>query len=314
MPEALQRMNRRVKLRDLDTLMSVVSHGGMRKAATQLSLSQPAVSKAVAELEGALGVALLERSRQGIAVTAAGQVLITRAQAMFDELQQGLRELAQLRDPQAGDIRLACSEPVMGGLMAVAMARMHRRFPRVNFIAESASTQGLQLQQLRDRHCDFVITRPNPIEMGSDILAEPLFHDRVGIVVGQRHRFARRRKLALAELVDEPWIISPVEQRADSPVVAGFAALGLPLPRFWVISGSLNARFALLASGRYVTVMPGAFLHFAAASHGLITLPVELPRWTAPNVLMTLHKQTLSPVVQVFLDIVRELARPLAAD
>lgn len=309
-----QRLNRRVKLRDLDTLMAVVAHGGMRKAAVQLSLSQPAVSKAVAELEGALGVALLERNRQGIAVTAAGSALIKRAQAMFDELQLGLRELAHLADPEAGDIRLACSEPVMGGLMSAAMERMHRRYPRVNFIAESASTQMLQLQQLRDRHCDFVITRPNPIELGPDIQAETLFHDRVGLVVGHSHRLARRRKLSLAELVDEPWIISPVELRADSPVVAGFAALGLPMPRMWVQGGSLNARFALLDSGRYVTAMPGAFLHFARHRHNLTLLPVALPRWTAPNMLMTLRQHSLSPVVTVFLEIVRELARPLAVD
>ena len=280
--------------------------------AGQLSLSQPAVSKAVVDLEDALGVALLERSRQGYAVTAAGRVLIRRAQTMFDELQHGLRELAQLSDPESGDIRLACSEPVMGGLMSVAMERMHLRYPRVNFIAESGSTQVLQLQLLRDRDSDFVITRPNPMELGPDILAEPLFHDRVGIVVGHNHRFARRRKLSLAELVDEPWIISPVELRADSPVLAGFAAGGLPLPRFWVTGGSLNARFALLASGRYVTAMPGAFLHFAGHQHAIKVVPIELPRWRAPNVLMTLRQQSLSPVLQVFLDIVRELARPLA--
>ncbi len=309
-----QRLNRRVKLRDLDTLMAVVAHGGMRKAASQLSLSQPAVSKAVAELEDALGVTLLERNRQGTQVTAAGSALIKRAQAMFDELQLGLRELAHLSDPESGDIRLACSEPVMGGLMAEAIGRMQRRFPRVNFIAESASTGTLQLQMLRDRHSDFIITRPNPLELAPDILAEPLFHDRVGLVVGAGHPLARRRKLTLAELADEPWILSPVEMRADSPVVAGFTALGLPMPRCWLTSGSLNARFALLAGGCHVTAMPGAFLHFAGRHHDIKVLPVALPRWPAPTVLMTLRHHAPSPVVQAFLAILRELARPLAGD
>ena len=314
MPHDPKRLNRRVKLRDLDTLMAVVSSGGMRRAAGQLNLSQPAVSKAVAELEDALGVALLERSRQGVAVTAAGQVLIRRAELMFSELQSGLRELAQLSDPESGDIRLACSEPVMGGLMATAMERMHRRYPRVNFIAESGSTGALQLRMLREQDNDFLITRPNPLELGPDIRVETLFHDSIGIVVGQNHRFAKRRKLSLAELADEPWIISPVELRADSPLVAAFAALGMPVPRCWVTSGSLNARFALLDSGRYVTAMPHAFLHFAAHQHAIKVLPVHIERWQAPNVLMTLRSHTLSPVVQTFLNIVRELARPLAAN
>lgn len=71
-PHAL-RLKRRLKLRDLDTLMTVVSAGGMHKAADLLHLSQPAVSKAIAELEDALGVSLLTRSRQGSTSPATGR-------------------------------------------------------------------------------------------------------------------------------------------------------------------------------------------------------------------------------------------------
>ncbi len=311
MPTDPKRLNRRVKLRDLDTLLTVVHAGGMRKAAEQLHLSQPAISKAIAELEASLGVLLLDRSRRGTEVTAAGQALIRRAEVMFDELQQGLRDLEHLADPDAGSINLACSEPILGGLVTTAMQRMWRLHPRVNFNAESGATPDRQVQYLRDRISDFVIARPMGLALGPEIRSEPLFRERVDIVVGHASPFARRRKLTLADVANAPWIISPVEARSDSPVVVAFNAAGLPFPRCWLTGGSLNARFALLATGRFVTLMPHSFLHFAGMHHRIKVLPIALPQWTAPTSLLTLHNHSLSPAVQRFIDMVRELARPL---
>ena len=98
MPTEIRRLLRRIRLRDLDTLATVVRAGGMRKAALELHMSQPAVSKAIAELEDAVGYSLLDRSRRGVEVTACGQALIRRSSAIFDELRSGVRELEDLAD------------------------------------------------------------------------------------------------------------------------------------------------------------------------------------------------------------------------
>lgn len=116
-----QKLKRRLKLRDLDTLMTVVSTGGMHKAAEQLHVSQPAVSKAIADLELTLGVRLLERSRQGIEVTRYGEALLKRATSMFDELQQSARELEHLADPQGGELSYGCGERANPGLACIAV-------------------------------------------------------------------------------------------------------------------------------------------------------------------------------------------------
>jgi DNA-binding transcriptional LysR family regulator len=310
-PHDTSRLKRRLKLRDLDTLLGVVRAGGMRKAAGQLHMSQAAVSKAIAELEDALGVVLLDRSRQGVQVTPAGRALIQRAESMFGELAQGVLELQHLADPDGGNVNLACSEPIMGGLIATAMERMARSHPRVNFVVESGGTPAQQVQALQDGQCDFVIARPQSLALGAEIAVEPLFRDRIDAVVGQASPFARRRKLTLAELVDARWIISPIETRVDSPVIAAFGNAGLPLPRWWVSSGSLNARHTLLAGGGYVTAMPHSFVHFAGRHHALKVLPVQLGQWQAPTVLMTLRHHTLGPAVRAFIEVVRELAGPL---
>lgn len=311
MADELQRLRRRVKLRDLETLMTVVSAGGMRRAAEQLHVSQPAVSKSVAALEEALGVSLLERSRQGVEVTRYGQALIKRSEAMFDELQQGLRDLAHLADPEGGEINLACSETLNAGLVSAAMERMSRQYPRVTFGVDSGDAAVLVSHFLLTRVSDFVITRPPAAGLHGTIRTEALFRERLQVVVGVASPWAKRRKLTLAELAGEPWILSRNEIGGDSPVVHAFRHAGVPLPRRCMLSGSLNVRYTLLATGRFVTVMPHSLLCFGGTRQLVKVLPVEIGQWHAPTTVITLANRSLSPTAEAYLDIVRELSRPL---
>lgn len=313
MPDAAQRLIRRLRLRDLETLATVVRAGGMRKAADTLHLSQPAVSKAIAALEDAVGFPLLDRSRQGVAVTTYGEALIRHAAIMFDELQRGMRELEHLADPEGGHINIACAETINAGLVAAAMERMTRQYPRVGFSVHSGDQPLLVSHFLLERVSDCVISRPfGGGDIPSAVRSEPLFRERLEVVVSRNSPWARRRRLRLNELADAPWILSHSEVTGDSPVVSAFRAAGVELPRHKVLTGSLNVRYTLLATGRFVTVMPHSVLRFGAARGALKVLPIEIGWWPTPVMIMRLADRGLGPAAQTFLDIVRELAAPLA--
>src|SRR5262249_32215618 len=96
------RIGRRLKLRDVNVLLAVVQSGSMARAPERLAVSHPVVSKAIADLERALGVRLLDRSRKGIEPTSYGQALLKRGLAAFDELRQGVKDIEFLADPTAG--------------------------------------------------------------------------------------------------------------------------------------------------------------------------------------------------------------------
>src|ERR1700748_64259 len=100
------RIGRQLKLRDLHILMTVADSGSMAKAAARLRISHPAVSKAISEIEGTLGVRLFDRNSQGVELTAHGKVLLRCGINVFDEMQQGLRSLEYLSDPQKGEGRV----------------------------------------------------------------------------------------------------------------------------------------------------------------------------------------------------------------
>src|SRR5262249_1003465 len=96
------RVGPRLKLRDLNIMLAVAEAASITKAATRLAISQPAVSRAVADIEHALGVALFDRSPQGVEPTPYGHALLKRGVAVFDELKQGMQDIAFLADPTVG--------------------------------------------------------------------------------------------------------------------------------------------------------------------------------------------------------------------
>src|SRR5215210_4083371 len=137
------RIGTRIKLRDLHVLIAVVQSGSMTKAAKQLSVSLPVVSKAISDLEHTLGVRILHRNAHGIELTPYGGALLDSGVAAFEELRQGVRNIAFLADPRAGDVRIGCPVSMATGFVSVVIERLSRKYPDIVvhlLAAESAAT------------------------------------------------------------------------------------------------------------------------------------------------------------------------------
>src|SRR5262249_37591760 len=185
------RVLRRLNVRELRTLATAAKAGSMGKAAPLLALSQPAVSKAIAELEHTLGVALLDRTPQGIAPTPYGRAMLKWATAVFDDLSQSVREIESLTDPATGEVRVGCHEVMSAGLLPAVIDRLSRRFPRVAFAVKQAATIPSLYDDLRDRRVDLIFGRIiTPVEH-EDLNAEVLFDDPLVIVAGARSKWLR---------------------------------------------------------------------------------------------------------------------------
>jgi DNA-binding transcriptional LysR family regulator len=307
----IERARRRVRLRDLETLVTVVQAGGMRKAAGQLNLSQPAVSKAVAELEDALGLTLLQRGRQGVEPTAFGTALVRRSEALIDGVRDALRELTELADPESGEIRLGAIETVQAGVIGATLSSVLARHPRIRVVMEIGQSADLVDHFLLRRRIDFAVARPY-FALPPELEGEALFHDRLQVVVGQAHPLARKRKLRLPDLMHENWILSRNEVLHDSPVVEAFRDEGLDLPARLIIAGGLAQRYTMLGTGRFVTCMPHSLTPFVPAWAGLRTLPVRIPPWSRATMVLKLRDRTLSPSAELFLAMLRQRAKALS--
>jgi DNA-binding transcriptional LysR family regulator len=128
-----ERIGRRLKLRDLNIFLAVVNERSMSKAAGVLAISQPAVSKSIADLEYTLGAPLLDRSLNGIEPTPYGQALLRRGLAVFDELKQSVRDIESMLDPTIGEVRIGCASPLATVIVGNVIQRLSSRHPRVSF-------------------------------------------------------------------------------------------------------------------------------------------------------------------------------------
>ena len=310
----IERARRRMRLRDLETLVTVVQAGGMRKAAGQLHLSQPAISKAIAELEDAVGLKLLERGRSGTEPTAFGAALVRRSEALIDDVREALRELSELADPEAGEVRLGSMETLHAGLVGATADAVLARHPRIRIVFESGQSPDLIQHFLLGRLVDFIVARPYLPDLPPEIESEPLFFDRLLVVVGQTHRLARRRKIRLEELGDESWILSRNEVQAESPMAHEWRSQGLDPPRRILMSGSLILRFKLLATGRFVTCMPHSLMPFLVDHSAFRVLPLRVAPWQTATMIMRLRGRSPTPAAELFISKLRELALPLVEE
>ena len=140
--------------------------------------------------------------------------------------------------------------------------------------------------------------------------SEPLFYEDFVIVAGPDSEWLRRRKLALDDLVDAPWILSHFELVPGAPLYEAFT--GLSFPRAVIFSNSLSLRTKLLADDRFLTLVPGSVLQFGSKHLQFKPVAVKLPRSPLPVVITTLKNRTLSPMARLFIERVRELCKPLS--
>jgi DNA-binding transcriptional LysR family regulator len=302
-----ERIGRRIRLRDIHILLAVAQCKSMARAAEHLAISKPAVSKAIADLEHVLGVRLLDRDRHGAEPTTYGVALLKRGITIFDELRKRVKDIEFLADPAAGEVRVGGTPPLSASFIAAVVDRLCNRYPRISYHIEVSETDRL-VRDLLERNVDLSIVRRYGSFMSNELSFESLYDDPFVVTAGAQSRWARRRKIDLADLVDEWWVIPPSESRPGSFFAEAFRAKGIDLPRVKVVTFPHPVRMSLLATGRFMTVFPRSVLRFPAKPAFIAELPIELPA-AGPVGILTMTGRDLNPAAQHFITCAREVAR-----
>src|SRR5215216_3777531 len=304
------RIGRRMKLQDLHVLIAVVQAGSMGKAAERLSTTQPNVSRSIADLEHALGVRLLDRSRQGVQATQYGRALLDCGVAVFDELRQGMKNIEFLADPATGNVRIGCNPFLTASFVSTVVDRLSRCSPRIVIDVMVAAADVLQ-RELRERNVDFLIAwRFGPI--ADDRLEfKMLYDDAFVVVAGAKNPWVRRRKFQLADLVQESWVLPRPVTALGAVFAEAFRANGLDCPITTVFTNHAELRTNLVMTGRFLTIFSTSVLRFSTTRQELKILPIELPLARVPVGIVTLKNRTLSPVAQLLINCASEVARPM---
>jgi DNA-binding transcriptional LysR family regulator len=306
-----ERLGRRLKLKDLHMLEAIARLGSMARAAEDLAISQPAISKAIGDLELSLGISLLDRNARGVALTESGRVLERRSRAVFDEIRQGLIEIEHLSDPTAGEVRIGTGE-AMTPFISTIVNRASHQYPKMAFHVSVNDVTTL-LRGLRDRELDLVIARWTPSNPEQDLVAEILFRDRLVVMAGINHPLAKRRtRRSLAGLANERWALPPHDSFLGKMVVQAFQAEGLDLPQTTLTSISVQMRLNLLEGGRFLTIHPSSLLQHAGNRGRFKALPVELQDIAGPIASIGLRDRPVTGAAKLFVEMTRTVAKAVA--
>jgi LysR family transcriptional regulator of gallate degradation len=306
------RLSRDISLRQLKALIAVAECHSVTFAAHSLGLSQPAVNRAFRDLERFLGIALFDRTPQGMIPTWAGSELVRRAKLALAELRYADDEIAQVAGIGGGRVTVGTLPLCRTVVVPRAVTRLMEVSPRLRVATVDGPYENL-LAGLRCGDIDVIVgalREPPPVD---DVIEEFLFEDKLSLFVRADHPLARRKRIDLEDLCDSGWILP----REGIPSRMRFAtvleARGLPQPSQVIETSSLVvARGILMESDRIALV--SRHQAFYEDAYGMLkALPLDLPG-TDRRIGLTLRANAfLSPGAQAMVEGLRAVATEIRA-
>jgi DNA-binding transcriptional LysR family regulator len=305
-------LSRNLKLSQLLIFDRVIETGSILRAANDLGLTQPAVTKVIQELEASLDGTLFARSSRGVAPTDLGRVVARRVKSLLAEFRHMSEELDHFRFGTAGHVVVGTLISASAHLLPAAITLLKARAPEVLVTVREGPTAQL-FPALATGELDIVVGRLPEVELPiSDafpLTHHPLFDDSLAVVVGSGHDFARASVESLRDLVDAPWILPTSESPLRLSVERMFRNAGLSLPTNLVESLSVLTNLGLLLEAPRVAVMPRvAASQFVRA--GLLRI-LDIPESGSFGTVgfSVRSNKALSPACEAFVTCLREVAQ-----
>ena len=252
-----------MRFNQIRDLLAVVEAGSLRAAARRIGVSQPAISKSIAQLEREVQAQLLLRTAQGVMLTAAGRAFVARGRVIQGELRKVHDDLAALHGRAEGSVSFGCGPAVAFPLVPDAMSRFRAKWPRAHVRIREGMRNAL-LPLVRDETLDFSISESTPSDEAG-LQFKPLMQPELVIVARRGHPLANAG--SLRELAQANWLVFNLPGTGGA-VERTFQLYGLSPPNALVHCESYATALGLVAHGDLLA------LFFRQVLEGPITEPL----------------------------------------
>ncbi|MBA0124265.1 LysR family transcriptional regulator [Haloechinothrix sp. YIM 98757] len=297
----------RLKIRHLVLVTTIAEHGSIIRAAENLHVTQPVVTRGLHEVEEILDVPLFDRTSRGVSPTIYGDSFISDARAVLARLRHSERQLTQLSNAELGTVTVGTHLAGSNLLLPRAIAALKAERPNLTVVVREATPDALHAALLAG-DIDMTVGRLTSTSNGSRVSVEHMYMEPIRLVARRGHAAHELDSPALADLLDYPWIL-PVDQTAlRAELEESFTQEGLDLPADRVECTSLLTLRHLLVSTDVIAALP---LLIAEEDDQLEILPTPL-RGIRRNVGVTLAAdQPLTPAATALLEQLRTEAAQL---
>lgn len=292
---SLHAIGSRLRFRQLRLLIAIDDMGSLHRAAEQLSMTQPGVSKALHEVEETFGADLFVRHPHGLEANELGRCVIRYARLIGTDLDHLREEMASILRGQGSRLAVGCVAGALPTVMVPAVSRLKQRQPAIS-IELFEDTSARLLQFLAEGRIDLAICRTSVTPQQELFEFEWLCEERVAFAVGPRHPLALANKTALEELVRYPWILFPSQMPLRTLLERELMQAGLPFPTHAIETSSTFASLLLLSESENLVALFSAETVDLFARHGLINrIPLDLVSRVEPYGIVRRRGSTLSP-------------------
>lgn len=270
-------------LRHLRYFQAVAEELSYSRAARRLHIAQPALSRAVQELEEELGVLLIDRKRRTIRLTPGGEVLLRETGRIFENLDDTQRKVRRTASGDVGELRLGYIGPPTRSFLGPLLKRYHQRYPRVTIVLEERTPERVWEMVSKGR-LSVGLTRPVLAHEALGLQSLLLLREKLCAAVPVDHPYAEKAAIPWSSLADEPIVLLARREGAGShdTILAACAKAGFA-PRI-----------------AHTPSVIGTILRYVEAGSGIGIVPESVAPETADVRLVPLKPVEKIPLVMVW--------------
>jgi DNA-binding transcriptional LysR family regulator len=299
-----------LKARHLRLLVAVYDFRNLRQVASNSYVTVPAVSKALGEIESALGVKLFERTVNGLRPTAYGECVVRHARAVLSSLSQAAEEIKALQTGSAGKVHVGALPTPISTLIPRALALLKQEAPHTNVLILEGRMTAL-LQDLRRGDLDMIVGRlPNKADTVG-LQERMLFDTPVKLVTAVHHPLAGKKKLQWSDLSGFPWILPPSGSLLREPIENTLARHGLPMPSNYIETLSTHLIRAYIQINDAIALHTVDMLYPRTDVGPIHVLPLDLSLVTRPMGVVWRGDKPLAPSATLLLRCLEKVCPPI---
>jgi DNA-binding transcriptional LysR family regulator len=291
-----------MELRQLRYFAAVAKHRHFTRASEELNVAQPALSQQLRRLEAELGFELLARTSRRVDITQAGEIVLARAHRVLAEVDAIPYELDALRGLERGRVTVGGMAPFGPLDLPALLEDFTNAHPGIDIhLREGTATEMLGFLDRDEIELAFAALDPHEVDPQTECL--PLFREELVLIAAPHHRLAKRKRVPLKELEDEP-LIAPHQGPALRRTIDRALEQARVRPRVAFESNDLNIHRQLASRGLGVSILPRSYLDRPGEDVAMLSIGPE--PLTRPLSLIWRAALSRSPAAEAFLAFTRE--------
>jgi DNA-binding transcriptional LysR family regulator len=300
-------MDMGMELRDIEYFAVVAEHGSIGRAAEALNMSQPALSKSLRRLEQSIRAKVVQRTTKGVELTAVGSALLTQVRRLRMTMNDISRETADLSAGHAGNLRIGTPAAFALHLVPAACEALLKEAPRVSLKILVRERPPL-IAGLLNGTLDLVVTTIQTTSV-EDLVEVHLYDEEYVVYASAKHKLAKHKQLTLADLVNERWAMSDVNNPSWQQLSRVHATAGLPPPKSSLEVSHLPMRQQLVATSQLLAFGAADVARHASRHFPIVVLPVK-NLGDKRNVGVVHRKEAyLPPVALRYIELLKKVTR-----